>query len=58
VTLPTGLEPDKASATFEHGILRLEIPKAEQVKPRQIKISPVTDGNGRRSSDKPAELGA
>ena len=58
VTLPTGLEPDKATASFEHGILRLEIPKAEQVKPRQIKISPVTDGNGRRSSDKPAELGS
>lgn len=57
VTLPNGLEPDKARATFEHGILRLEIPKAEQVKPRQIKISPVTDGNG-RSTDQPAELKA
>ena len=31
VTLPNGLEPDKASATFENGILRLEIPKAEQL---------------------------
>src|SRR5438046_1142577 len=50
VTLPTGLEPDKAKATFENGILRLEIPKAEQLKPRQIKISPVTDGNGPRTS--------
>jgi HSP20 family protein len=58
VTLPNGLEPDKASATFENGILRLEIPKAEQVKPRQIKISPVSDGNGRRAGDKPAELKA
>lgn len=59
VTLPTGLEPDKATATFEHGILRLEIPKAEQVKPRQIRISPVSDGNGRRAShDGPAELKA
>ena len=58
VTLPTGLEADKARATFEHGILRLEIPKAEQVKPRQIKISPVSDGNAERTSDKPAELKA
>ena len=59
VTLPTGLEPDKATASFEHGILRLEIPKAEQVKPRQIKISAVSDGNGRRTSDdRPAELKA
>jgi HSP20 family protein len=59
VTLPTGLEPDKATASFEHGILRLQIPKAEQVKPRQIKISAVSDGNGRRTSDdRPAELKA
>jgi len=64
VTLPTGLEPDKAKATFEHGILHLEIPKAEQVKPRQIKISAVSDGNGlsdgngHRSSDSRAELKA
>ena len=59
VTLPTGLEADKAQATFEHGILRLEIPKAEQMKPRQIKISAVSDGNGRRTSqDRPAELKA
>ena len=55
VTLPTGLEPDKARATFENGILRLEIPKAEQVKPRQIKISPVSNGHGERTSDQPAE---
>lgn len=56
VSLPNGLEPDKASATFEHGILRLEIPKAEQLKPRQIKISAVSDGNGRRTTDdRPAE---
>ena len=56
--LPSGLEPDKAKATFENGILRLEIPKAEQVKPRQIKVSAVSEGNGRRSSDRPAELKA
>lgn len=55
VTLPTGLEPDKARATFENGILRLEIPKAEQVKPRQIKISPVSNGHAERTSDQPAE---
>ena len=56
VTLPNGLEPDKAEATFEHGVLRLRIPKAEQVKPRQIKISPVTEGNGKHASDRPVEL--
>jgi HSP20 family protein len=56
VTLPSGLEPDKARATFENGILHLEIPKAEQLKARQIKISPVTDGRNGRTGDKPAEL--
>ena len=55
VALPNGLEPDKASATFENGILRLEIPKAEQLKPRQIKISPVSNGHVERTSDQPAE---
>ena len=58
VTLPNGLEPDKASATFENGILRLQIPKAEQLKPRQIRISPVTDANGPGSSDRPADVKA
>ena len=45
ITLPEGLEPDKASATFENGILTLRIPKAEQVKPRQIRIAPMTNGS-------------
>ncbi len=44
INLPTGLEPDKATATFEHGLLTLRIPRAEAVKPRQIKISPTVDG--------------
>jgi len=43
LTLPAGLDADKATATFEDGILTLRIPKAEQVKPRQIKI---TTGQG------------
>lgn len=47
VTLPTGLEADKAEATFEHGVLTLRIPKAEQVKPRQIQIRPVTAGEAK-----------
>jgi HSP20 family protein len=39
LNLPEGLEADKATATFEDGILTLRIPKAEQVKPRQIRIT-------------------
>ena len=44
ITLPSGLEADKATATFEHGVLTLWIPKAESVKPRQIRISPSIEG--------------
>ena len=51
VALPSGLEADKASATFEDGVLTLRIPKAEQVKPRQVRITPSTS-NG--SHDQPA----
>jgi len=54
VTLPSGLEADKATATFEDGVLSLRIPKAEQVKPRQIRISPVTDGGPNHKSELPA----
>jgi HSP20 family protein len=56
VTLPTGLEADEAEATFEHGVLKLRIPKAEQVKPRQIQIRPVMTGEARAvDSGKAAE---
>jgi HSP20 family protein len=48
VTLPEGLQAERASATFENGVLTLRIPKAEEVKPRQIRISPVSNG---RSTD-------
>jgi HSP20 family protein len=50
LTLPESLEPDKATANFENGILTLRIPKAEQAKPRQIRISPVTNGTSIASS--------
>jgi len=47
IGLPTELEPDKATATFEHGVLTLTIPKSESVKPRQIRISPTVEGTTR-----------
>ena len=36
--LPVRVEGDKSQATFENGVLTLRIPKAEEVKPRQIQI--------------------
>ena len=53
VSLPSGLEPDKATASFEHGILTLRIPKAEEVKPRQIKITPTVEGSATRRVEQP-----
>lgn len=38
VNLPNGLQEDKVEATFELGILKLRVPKAEEAKPRQITI--------------------
>jgi len=38
VVLPSGLKSDKAEATMEDGILTLTIPKAEEVKPKAIKV--------------------
>jgi HSP20 family protein len=43
VSLPADLRSDAATASFENGMLRLSIPKAEQAKPRQIRISPTTE---------------
>lgn len=39
VSLPTPVQADHVNASLEHGILRLEIPKAEQVKPRKISVN-------------------
>ena len=39
VTLPTDLDAEKAQAHYEHGLLRLTVPKAERAKPRKIVIS-------------------
>jgi HSP20 family protein len=38
VTLPGGLRTDKAEADFTDGVLTLTFPKAEEVKPKTIKI--------------------
>jgi HSP20 family protein len=50
VSLPTGLEADRATATFEHGVLHLTFPRAEAVKPRQIRISPTIEGEATNGS--------
>ena len=38
-TLPVQIDPDKVTANFDHGVLELVLPKADQVKPRSIKVN-------------------
>lgn len=57
----TGIEPDKATATFDHGVLKVEIPKAAAVKPHQIRITPsttATSSNGPNCSNGKKDLAA
>lgn len=44
ITLPAGLDVEKAEATFENGMLRLVLPRAEESKPRQIQIGSKREG--------------
>jgi HSP20 family protein len=45
LTLGTPIDPEKAQSRFENGVLTLTLPKAEQAKPKQIKV-----GNGSAQS--------
>jgi HSP20 family protein len=38
LTLPSTVMADKAAAEFENGVLTLTLPKAEEVKPKTIKV--------------------
>jgi len=38
IALPVAVEADKAEASFENGILKLTLPKADAVKPKSIKV--------------------
>ena len=39
VTLPTRVDLNKIEANFVHGLLTLTVPKAEEVKPKSIKVT-------------------
>ncbi|MGH7262307.1 MAG: Hsp20/alpha crystallin family protein [Candidatus Rokuibacteriota bacterium] len=38
IPLPTAVQTDKAQATYRDGVLEIKLPKAEAVKPKEIKI--------------------
>ncbi|MCD6290379.1 MAG: Hsp20/alpha crystallin family protein [Anaerolineae bacterium] len=39
LTLNVPVDPDKAEATFQNGVLTLRIPKAEAIRPKVIKVT-------------------
>ena len=39
VSLPAGVQADKAKATYKDGVLHITVPKTEEAKPKQIKIN-------------------
>ncbi len=48
-TLPNNVDKEKVQATFRDGLLQVELPKREEAKPRQIKISSV-DGQAKKET--------
>jgi HSP20 family protein len=57
LTLPSQVKADEAHATFEHGELTLTLPKAEEAKPRAIKINtqPAIESGANQISAQSAE---
>ena len=39
IRLPSGIESEKIEASFDDGVLKLHLPKAEEAKPKKIAIS-------------------
>jgi HSP20 family protein len=39
IALPTRVDPSKVTATYQDGILKVTLPKAEEAKPKQIQVS-------------------
>jgi HSP20 family protein len=48
-TLPNNVDREHIKATFDRGLLKIEMPKSEEAKPRQIKISG-GDGEGKKET--------
>jgi HSP20 family protein len=45
LALPGAVDADKAQAKYENGILTLHLPKAESIRPKQIKVGASSNGN-------------
>lgn len=42
IGLPTPVDADRVSATLNHGVLRITLPKAAEAKPRKIEVKSLT----------------
>ena len=38
IALPSGVQGDKASASYKNGILEIRVPKSERAKPKAVKV--------------------
>src|SRR6266540_1005495 len=50
-TLPNNVERERIQANFANGLLHIELPKREEAKPRQIKISTGSGGAKKETID-------
>jgi len=55
LTLPSGMDTEHATASFENGLLRLSIPRAEAAKPRQIPVTSVSEATAVAAETQGAE---
>lgn len=53
-TLPSSIDTNKIDASYENGILRVILPKAEAIKPKQVKIS---EGKESKTQVSPSQNG-
>ena len=49
-TLPNNVDRENIKATFHNGLLEVELPKREEAKPRQIKISAGSGNGGKKDT--------
>ena len=56
MVLPTPINADGAQAQFENGVLTLTLPKAEEAKPKQIRLAAATAGGCAKGLAKPSSL--
>ncbi|MCA1611531.1 MAG: Hsp20/alpha crystallin family protein [Acidobacteria bacterium] len=52
-TLPNNVDRENVQAHFSDGLLRIEMPKREEAKPRQIRIS---GGEGQKRQNEPIDV--